>query len=285
MRDGLVPVSGNLLPEVAAQLKALCDAFLNPRTHADTNPSTTNPSTDTDARPGTDAGTEAGAGTVPADTRTYAQKMHDLLGIALDIAARCAEAPTVGGNAPVVSVSVRLSDLATSTWAGHTPDADAPPGSPPDSPPESPPESPPGTGFGYIDGLPDPVSLATVRRFACAGGIQKILLSDSGRILQLGSPERCFTPSQRKAISLRDGGCVIPGCMIPAGWCEVHHVTPHSHGGPTHTDNGVLLCAAHHRMIDHSGWAITMLGGVPHLTPPRWIDPDQKTHRHINHRR
>ncbi|HZW41204.1 MAG TPA: HNH endonuclease signature motif containing protein, partial [Agromyces sp.] len=77
----------------------------------------------------------------------------------------------------------------------------------------------------------------------------------------------------RRAITLRDGGCLIPGCSVPAAWCEIHHVIPDAHGGPTHPDNGVLLCWFHHRTIDTSGWGIRMLHGVPHIRPPAWLDP------------
>src|SRR5690606_39825152 len=71
----------------------------------------------------------------------------------------------------------------------------------------------------------------------------------------------------------RDGGCIIPGCTIPASWCEIHHVDPAENGGPTHTDNGVLLCWAHHRSIETSGWEIRMIRGAPHIKAPPWIDP------------
>ena len=94
-----------------------------------------------------------------------------------------------------------------------------------------------------------------------------------GAIMQLGSPERCFTAHQRRAITLRDGGCLIPGCTVPAAWCEIHHVIPDESGGPTHPDNGVMLCWFHHRTIDTSGWQIRMLRGVPHIRPPAWLDP------------
>ena len=75
-------------------------------------------------------------------------------------------------------------------------------------------------------------------------------LAPTGRIVRLGTEERLFNRHQRRAFALRDGACIIPGCGVPAGWCEVHHVTDHAKGGPTHTDNGVLLCWWHHRFID-----------------------------------
>lgn len=64
----------------------------------------------------------------------------------------------------------------------------------------------------------------------------------------------------------------MPGCGVPAAWSEIHHVTPDSRGGPTETENGVMLCWFHHRTIDSAGWHISMIGGVPHIKAPPWID-------------
>ena len=130
-----------------------------------------------------------------------------------------------------------------------------------------------GRGVAHADGVEVPVSLRAARHMICTGGTQTIVLGDEGRIISLGSPERCFTPHQRRAITLRDGGCLIPGCSVPAAWCEIHHVLPDADGGPTHPDNGVLLCWFHHRTIDTSGWGIRMHRGVPHIRPPAWLDP------------
>jgi hypothetical protein len=129
-------------------------------------------------------------------------------------------------------------------------------------------------GAGYIDGMDEPVSIHTVRQFTCAGGTQHVILDAMGRVIALGSPQRCFTPQQRRAIALRDGGCVIPGCSIPASWTEIHHVVPDAAGGPTHTDNGCCLCWFHHRMIETSGWQVRMVGGVPYVKVPPWLDSD-----------
>ncbi|WP_227497194.1 HNH endonuclease signature motif containing protein [Planctomonas psychrotolerans] len=176
------------------------------------------------------------------DLRTPAQQRHDIFVAIIDAMARSGQAPEIGGAAPTVLVSVRAEDLES----GH--------------------------GAGWSDRVDAPISMRTVRQMVCTGGIQKIVLTSEGRIVRLGSPERCFTPQQRRAISLRDGGCVIPGCTIPAGWCEIHHVTPDRDGGPTHTDNGVLLCWFHHRTIDISEWQIRMRHGVPEVKPPPWIE-------------
>jgi hypothetical protein len=45
--------------------------------------------------------------------------------------------------------------------------------------------------------------------------------------------------------------------------------------GRTDIDNGVLLCHFHHAHLHKSDWALVMRGGVPHLIPPRYLDPTQ----------
>ena len=80
-----------------------------------------------------------------------------------------------------------------------------------------------------------PLGMAAALHDGCAGVIQRVTLGDDGRILRLGTEERVFNRHQRRAIALRDGGCIIPGCGVPAGWCEIHHVLEHVNGGPTHT--------------------------------------------------
>jgi 5-methylcytosine-specific restriction protein A len=180
---------------------------------------------------------------VQAETRTSDQQRHDVVASIIATAARSAEQPTIGGAAPTVLVSVRASDLES------------------------------GRGAAHADGVPIPVSLRAARHLMCTGGIQTVVIDDDGAIVQLGSPERCFTAHQRRAILLRDGGCLIPGCSVPASWCEIHHVVPDVDGGPTHPDNGVMLCWFHHRTIDTSGWGIRMIRGAPQIRPPAWLDP------------
>jgi hypothetical protein len=225
-RDGLIPVSGELLPEVAAGLTRLFHAHLAPRS-------------------GGGFMTEAERADIArnGETRTADQQRHDILATIIQSSARSGEHPSIGGAAPTVLVSVRASDLKA------------------------------GRGVGHADGVDVPVSLRAVRQLICTGGIQKVGFDDHGRIIGLGSPERCFTPHQRRAITLRDGGCLIPGCSVPASWCEIHHVIPDVDGGPTHPDNGVLLCWFHHHTIETSGWRIRMHRGVPQIRPPTWLDP------------
>ena len=259
-RGGLVRIAGQLLPEVAGALEAFADACTNPRTPELPTPSTAAAdraaahaaaASRDGAGESSDDATSSGADETVArvesqtDARTRAQVLHDVLASALNVAARVADQRSVAGNAPTLLVAVRQEDLDANRGRAFILG-----------------------GAGAGDGAVS-VSLAAARRVGCAGAVQRVLVAPNGRIAGIGSPQRCFTGSQRRAIALRDGGCVIPGCHVPAAWCEVHHVTPHAedHDG-THTDNGVLLCWHHHRTLDTNGWQIRIRAGIPEVRPP-----------------
>ena len=180
------------------------------------------------------------------DIRTRAQKQHDALATALTVAAASGQLPTIGGAAPTLVVSAREADVAD------------------------------GVGTAHVPGIDEPVSIAVARQIACTGGVQRVRFDANGRIIAITVNDRVFTHFQRKAIVLRDGECVIPGCHVPAAWCEIHHVIEAARGGPTHTDNGVLLCWFHHRTIDTGGWKVRMRNGVPEVLGPVWWDPGQR---------
>ena len=230
----MVRISGQLMPAVGAQLEKILSAFLNPKTSPKFEMAD-------------DISDDRNAARRNPDPRSRAQRSHDILAGIIDIATRDARNPTLGGAAPTVLVTVRERDLLSRNSDGSQ-----------------------GVGVGFVDGTPVPISV--VKQFTCSGGTQQVVLDDAGRIIELGSPQRCFTPAQRRAITARDGGCIIPGCHTPAAWCEIHHVLEAAAGGPTHTDNGVLLCWFHHRTIDTSGWQIRMQTGVPHIKAPPWLD-------------
>ncbi|CAN5174609.1 HNH endonuclease signature motif containing protein [soil metagenome] len=132
-----------------------------------------------------------------------------------------------------------------------------------------------GTGAGWIDDVTEPVAASTVEQMVCDGGATPIVLGKNGEVLYLGTPVRLFSVAQRKALAVRDGGCVWPGCTAPPSWCEAHHVIEHKKGGPTDIDNGVLLCSAHHHMLHASEFFMKMIDGKPRLLAPAWLDPGQ----------
>ena len=253
--DGVVPLRGALLPEAAGQLQRIWDAYLNPKVEGPPLPGVrfvpsearddageeqeAPGSPDDDVLPSGDAG-----GMV--DGRTRAQKQHDALAAALGIAARHDDMPRLGGAAPTLVVTVAADDYLT------------------------------GRGWARVEGVATPVSTRVAAHTACGGTVQRVVTGAGGRIVALGTTDRIFTVTQRRAIAHRDRECLIPGCHVPAAWCEIHHVVEHAHGGPTHTDNGVALCWHHHRTLDTSGWEIRMRAGVPQVRGPAWWDPARR---------
>jgi hypothetical protein len=95
-------------------------------------------------------------------------------------------------------------------------------------------------------------------------------------VLYLGRSTRLATAAQRRALAVRDAGCCIPGCGIPAAGCEAHHVIWWRHGGTTDITNLALVCQRHHSAVHTGTWMITMRGGVPWAVPPAWVDPQRR---------
>lgn len=93
------------------------------------------------------------------------------------------------------------------------------------------------------------LSPRTVRRLSCDAEIIPAVLGTAGELLDLGRGKRTASLGQRRALWLRDGGCTIPGCTIPAAWCEAHHIVHWSRGGTSHLFNYALLCPRHHTEV------------------------------------
>ena len=81
-------------------------------------------------------------------------------------------------------------------------------------------------------------------------------LFDTRIPLDVGRTQRTATAAQRRALAVRDGGCIIPGCTVPAEACQTHHLDEWAAGGGTSIENLALLCWAHHRQVDLGQWAI-----------------------------
>ncbi len=125
------------------------------------------------------------------------------------------------------------------------------------------------------------ISAGEARRLACNAGLVPLVLGGDSKILDLGMTQRLFDRYQRLALAQRDGGCSFSGCDRSPAWCEAHHITAWSHGGPTDLTNGCLLCSFHHHLIHKRDWAIVMaVDGIPDVIPPARIDPEQRPIRH-----
>ncbi|GAB3653889.1 hypothetical protein GCM10027591_10210 [Zhihengliuella somnathii] len=255
--DGLVTVRGKLMPETAAQFTRLMDACLNPAANhtpeASGRPTGADSPGGPDSENGPDSHSHSPAGpdgTVGAegrassevsdgsgaadhhgtavagqdgsnttaadgdgavvvaegvlDPRKPGQKRHDVLTSLLNAAARAGELPALGGDNAILMVHVEQEDLVDPR------------------------------GAAVLEGIETRVPARIGHRLACTGAVQKVVFGRAGKVIGLGSKERAFTAPQRRAITARDGGCLIPGCAIPAAWCEVHHVTGWAEGADPH---------------------------------------------------
>jgi hypothetical protein len=86
---------------------------------------------------------------------------------------------------------------------------------------------------------------------------------------------------QRKALAVRDGGCLVPACRVPVALADVHHVIPWSRGGPTDLGNLVAVCPRHHTAVHAGVWRIEFHGDLPWVIPPHWVDPQRRPIRNL----
>ncbi|WP_311245930.1 DUF222 domain-containing protein [Microbacterium sp. WCS2018Hpa-23] len=200
VRDGLRSIKGYLTPEVAAQLELILDAQNNPKGDGPPKPGVVFTQGEGDADERGDDERDAEDGDAEEDPfnadprnvidgRTAAQKRHDALAAALAIAARHRDMPTLGGAGPVLVVTVDAKDLESNT------------------------------GRASVSGAWGPLPVSVASHVGCSGTIQRVLM-DEGRIIGITTTDRVFTVHQRRAIVARDRECLIPGCHVPASWCE-----------------------------------------------------------------
>ena len=148
-----------------------------------------------------------------------------------------------------------------------------------------------GIGSADIQGH-GPITAGAARRLACEYNIIPAVLGTQSEVLDLGIPNRLANAKQRFHIALRDGGCLFPGCDLPAMGCVAHHRQHHIDGGPTAEHNLDLFCPFHHVQVHEGGWTYTIIdadtlefyppGGGPPLRSKRrrFIQPDLNKRLH-----
>ena len=157
------------------------------------------------------------------DRRTRAQQLADALVQLADNQLASGELPVLRTVKPSVVVTIPVADLldpATGLAAATT-------------------------GFG------SPLSAAGARALTCDGSITTVVIDEHGMPLNLGRTKRVVPPHLRKAVELRDQGCVFAGCGAPKYWCDVHHLLHWLFGGETSLENSALLCERHHTNVHH----------------------------------
>ncbi len=253
---------------------------------------------------------EDGTSVTVRDTRTAAQRRADALTLICRLALGTDQTGTAkGGEPPRIVVHTGIEDVVAARHAeADTPPSTLRPEPQPDTQPEPGPipepdptaepaqgvrHSPvPGTGvrplvapgrrkaWSATTGL---IGSRLLERLICDSVLQKVLLSTGGAVLDLGQDTRTISRAQRRALNARDRGCVIPGCLAPAQWCEGHHVVWWRHDGPTDLDNLALVCGRCHTLVHLGIWDLVMLDGIPWARPPSWTDPHQRLIRNTHH--
>ncbi|MDQ1463683.1 MAG: hypothetical protein QOC73_624 [Actinomycetota bacterium] len=186
------------------------------------------------------------------DPRTPGQRLHDALYDAALIALRSQKLPECGGYAATIVLHMTPEHVER------------------------------GTGL-VTTGHGAQISAAEALTLLGDARIFPVLLNHSGEILAYGSSRRIFTEGQRLAMIARDQGCSFPGCTLPPALSQAHHVTDYAITRRTTVADGTLVCGFHHREYEILGYTCQMIGGIPHWTAPRWIDPSQTPRRNRAH--
>jgi 5-methylcytosine-specific restriction protein A len=226
--DGLVPVSGRLMPEVGSLLTALLEAHRRSPRFLDPDASLAS----------------ADDLVLGADPRTPGQRRHDAVGEILVGAAASDGAPRLDGQPVTVLVTVSAADLvepngldgdAIGTMAG----------------------SPFPVSRRSIERFIDAGGYRVITTDE-NGAVTAI--SSPQRCF---TPMQRMAIAARDGL-----GCFNPGCTSPHYSLQAHHVIPDRDDGPTAIDNGILLCYWHHLIVDTGPWQYRMIDGVPHVRGP-----------------
>ncbi|MDR1119033.1 MAG: DUF222 domain-containing protein, partial [Bifidobacteriaceae bacterium] len=172
----------------------------------------------------------------------------DGLVAAFRAAAASGEAPALGGDRPRVQVTMSYEDLLGRARGAR------------------------------LVGRDEAVPASELRVMLCDADILPVVLGSAGQVLDEGRGERLATAAIRAALALRDGGCAFPGCDVPAGLAEAHHLVPWHKNGKTRMSNLVLLCRWHHREVEPPDvgppvWGVRLRDedGLPEFVPPAVI--------------
>ena len=112
------------------------------------------------------------------------------------------------------------------------------------------------SGSGRVDQTGVAISAEAARRLACDANVVRVVTGGASEPLDVGRASRTVSPAQRRALTIRDRGCVFPGCDRPPGWCDGHHIVHWADGGPTDLANLALLCHHHHKAMHEGGWSM-----------------------------
>jgi Domain of unknown function (DUF222) len=197
-----------------------------------------------------DPGEKTKADRILADERTPAQTGFDAIMQLLLLGAGTNPQFLLGSGAPQIRVTTTLKALQS------------------------------GDGIVRVEGSPALMSMRTLKRLQCTGGITALIFDDTLHPLDVGREHRLFTTAQRIVLAVIWGGCAVDGCDADVSWTEAHHINEwDADHGNTNIADGILLCKHHHLLFHNNGWHITRNNdGEYWLIPPPTADPNQTPH-------
>jgi len=94
-----------------------------------------------------------------------------------------------------------------------------------------------------------PPSIAN--KLSCDASISLVIEDDNNNVVNIGRKTRIIPLAMKRALKMRDQGCVFPGCC-QTKWTDSHHIKHWSEGGETSMNNLITLCRYHHTQL-HKG--------------------------------
>ena len=172
----------------------------------------------------------------PDEFRTPAQRGADAFQQLCAAALRIGEAPTTHGVRPQVGVVFTAEQYQALLQA-------------------------PDTAVGLLAGSGNVASGSELRQLVADCALFRVVLDADGAPIEVSEQVRTVPVGLWRALVVRDGGCVWPGCDAPPSWCDVAHGnTAYADHGRLSPDNALLLCRRHHRRFDLSPYRVHIHG-------------------------
>jgi len=125
------------------------------------------------------------------------------------------------------------------------------------------------TGHGFK------LSVTDLRQTLAKAKIIPMVLGGKGELLDIGRSQRKHPGYMRLGISVRDRGCIVPGCTMDPERCNIHHIWFWSEGGVTSVYWSAMLCDTHHHDVHAGLIKVIPDDGVPKVILPNFVDPTQ----------
>ena len=172
----------------------------------------------------------------PDEVRTPAQRGADAVQQLCAAALRSGDAPTQHGVRPHVAVVFTAEQYAALMRS-----------------PES--------TMGLFAGSGNAASGRALREITDDCRLFRVVLDAKGAPIEVSDTVRTVPIGLWRALVVRDGGCVWPGCDAPPSWCDVAHGNvAYTRDGRLSPDNALLRCRRHHRRFDHGPYKVRIDG-------------------------